>query len=141
MKIFFTLFTIILWFVSGPLVNAQIKSRKEEKVLEPQPVVMVTTKPSDKKMYLGDTEVMINPAAATTKAQQKLGLVDLNKIELYAKQEIAGENKIPAYQVTAEREAKLFGVFKAGVAEKVEINALNGPVSEVKTPWWSWLSF
>lgn len=99
----------------------------------------VTVSSVNKKMYLNDTEVRINPADAVMKIQQKTEMKP-SQIEIYSKSQPAGE-KVPTYRATTQRQARLFGLFNVKVEEKVEVNALDGSVSEVKTPWWSWLSF
>jgi hypothetical protein len=44
-----------------------------------------------------------------------------------------------AYEVQAERHAKLLGIFSMKMQVKTEVDAENGEVS-VKKPWWAFLA-
>ncbi len=94
------------------------------------------------KLSNGETrEVKIMPEVAAEKAREKLKLRacegDNNcSIEL---KEIGRIRKELAYEVQAQRHAKLLGMFRAKMKVRAQINAENGEV-RVQKPWWAFLA-
>ncbi len=90
-----------------------------------------------------NAEVKIMPETASETALERLRLKVCNeendcKIEL--KQVGQGEQAKLAYEVQAERHAKLFGLFRTKLQVRAQIDAENGEVIQTKKPWWAFLT-
>ncbi|MEM4336416.1 MAG: hypothetical protein QXG86_00220 [Candidatus Woesearchaeota archaeon] len=87
--------------------------------------------------------IKIMPDRASEIAIQRLRLrfcsVENNcQLEL---KEVADKGNVRAvYEVRAQKEAKIFGVFKKRMQLKAEINAENGEIIRTRTPWWAFLT-
>lgn len=79
-------------------------------------------------------EIKIMPETASTRAKEKLGELGFS-VELKE----AGTDKV-AYEVSAEKEGKIFGLFKAKGKVSMQVDAESGEVISVKKPWWSFLA-
>jgi hypothetical protein len=87
----------------------------------------------DEKVYINDKEVKVMPDTASEKAIATLQLKKEIEIELK-------DTGKPTYEITGEKEVKLFGLFKKGMSIKTEINAETGYIEKTKKPWWSFLA-
>lgn len=90
-----------------------------------------------------NAEVKIMPDTASEKAFERLRLKVCNEengctIEL--KQVGQGEEAKLAYEVQAERHAKLLGLFRTKLQVRAQIDAENGEVIQTKKPWWAFLT-
>jgi len=84
-----------------------------------------------------NSEVKIMPETASAKAIEKLGEVKNVKIEL--KQVGNGDTAKPAYQVSAQKEVKLLGMFKVKMTVNTQVNSETGEAVKMQKPWWSFL--
>ncbi|MEK6854600.1 MAG: hypothetical protein AABX73_00065, partial [Nanoarchaeota archaeon] len=50
-----------------------------------------------------------------------------------------GSDKV-AYEMTAEKEGKIFGLFRAKGKVMVLVNAETGEIEKLKRPWWAFLA-
>jgi hypothetical protein len=46
----------------------------------------------------------------------------------------------PVYEITGKKEVKVFGLFKAVMAIKSQVNAETGAIGKTEKPWWSFLA-
>lgn len=89
-------------------------------------------------LYLDTEKVAVTPAVAMETV--KLGTkAEISDVVLVNKDQ--GEDKVPVYEVSTAKEARLLGLFKVQVLEKVSVDGTTGSITETKKPWWSWLSF
>ncbi len=87
-------------------------------------------------------EVKIMPDEASEVALQRLRLrvcnADRNcSIEL---KEVGEREKQLAYELRAERQAKILGLFKKRMQVMSQVNAENGEIIRVQKPWWAFLA-
>lgn len=88
-------------------------------------------------------EVKIMPETASERAIERLRLKNCNesngcRIEL---KEVGNKERARvAYEVRAEKEAKVLGLFKKKMKVQVEIDAETGEVIKSKKPWWAFLA-
>ena len=90
-----------------------------------------------------DAEVKIMPDVASGRAIERLKLKVCsveNNCNLELKEVSKGESKRLAYEVRAEKDAKIFGLFKAKMRVETEIDAETGEVLGSKKPWWAFLA-
>ncbi len=90
-----------------------------------------------------NAEIKVMPDVASGKALEQLRLKNCTEdsgcsIEL--KEVGSGENVRAAYEVNAQKQSKVLGLFKAKMQVKAQIDAENGEVLKVNKPWWSFLA-
>ena len=96
--------------------DAQIGTRKEISYKE-------------NKIYFKDKEIKIMPDTASEQAIQALDLKNRTTIELK-------DTGKPSYEITGEREVRLFGFIKTRMSVKADVDAQTGKI-DTKKPWWS----
>jgi len=90
-----------------------------------------------------NAEIKIMPNTASKTALQKLRLKNCNEsnncsIEL---KEIKQNNKVQAaYEMQVQKHARILGIFQAKMQNKIQINAENGEIINIKKPWWAFLA-
>ena len=82
-------------------------------------------------------EIKIMPETASEKAIERLGELGFN---ITLKEVGQGENAKAVYNVEAEKQGKMLGLFKIKGKVSAEIDAETGEVIKVKKPWWSFLA-
>lgn len=96
------------------------------------------------------TEIKIMPNTASEKALERLRLkvcseennctIVLKEVALKRRiKNETGETRL-AYEVQAERHAKLLWLFRAKMRNRVQIDAETGEIIKVKKPWWAFLA-
>ncbi|UCD03946.1 MAG: hypothetical protein JSW73_05410 [Candidatus Woesearchaeota archaeon] len=90
-----------------------------------------------------NAEIKVMPNVASEKAIERLRLKACNSenncaIEL--KEVGSGQQVKAAYEVKAQKEAKILGLFKIRMRVQGQIDAENGEVIQIKKPWWSFLA-
>jgi len=63
-----------------------------------------------------------------------------NNCSIELKEVGSGDGAKLAYELRAEKQVKVFGLFKARMQERAQVDAENGEVVQVKKPWWSFLA-
>jgi len=110
---------------------------------------MVQEKVADKtqlKVQLSNgrnAEVKVMPNTASEKAIERLQLKVCsaeNNCQIELKEVGQGEQVRAAYEVHAEKDAKLFGLFKTKMQVQAQVDAENGEVIQSKKPWWAFLA-
>jgi len=81
-----------------------------------------------------NAEIKIMPETASARAIERLGELGFN----VSLKEV-GNDKV-AYELTAEKEGKMFGLFKVKGKVSVEVDAESGEVIKVKKPWWAFMA-
>ena len=87
-----------------------------------------------------EVKVMPSTASETALARLRLKVCSTdNNCTIELKQVGTGENSKVAYEVQAERHAKLLGLFATKMEVRAEVNAETGEV-KVGKPWWAFLA-
>lgn len=81
-----------------------------------------------------NVELKIMPETASARAVERLGQLNFT-VELKE----FGSDKI-AYELEAEKEGKILGLFKVKGKVSTQVNAETGEVIKVKKPWWVFLA-
>jgi len=88
-----------------------------------------------------NAEIKIMPDTASQTALQKLNLRNCSddcSIEL---KEVNLGNQVRAvYEVQAQRNSKVFGIFSARMQVQAQVDAETGEIIQVNEPWWSFLA-
>ena len=90
-----------------------------------------------------NAEIKVMPDTASQKAMQRLQLKvcsEDNGCSLELKEVGSGNQTRMAYEVQAEKQYRMLGIFKATGNNKVEVDAETGEVLSTKAPWWSFLA-
>ncbi len=85
------------------------------------------------KIYMKDREIKIMPDTASEKAIANLELKKNVTIEIK-------DTGKPVYEVSGEKDAKVFGFIKSKANVKTIIDAETGKILGVQKPWWSFLA-
>ncbi|GEM_PF-6670736 len=85
----------------------------------------------------GDVEVQIMPEQANQKLTQEIGE---GNYEAELKEEVIDGQKIAIYEITGEKEARLFGLFRIRARIISRVNAQSGEIININKPWWSFLA-
>lgn len=90
-----------------------------------------------------NAEVKVMPDRASEKALERLRLKACsaeNNCSIELKEVGKGEQAKLAYELQAERHAKLLGMFRAKMQVKAQVDAETGEIIRVKKPWWAFLA-
>lgn len=90
-----------------------------------------------------NAEIKVMPNTASEKAIERLRLKNCNpenNCTIQLKEVGSGKDKQLAYELQAERHAKILGLFQAKMQIKAQISAENGEVIRVGKPWWAFLA-
>lgn len=101
--------------------------------------VMLKTKLSNGK----DAEIKIMPDSASEKALERLRMKvcsEENGCQIELKEVGSGEQVRAAYEVRAQKESKVLGMFKTRMRVSAEVDAETGEVIDSKKPWWAFLA-
>lgn len=79
-------------------------------------------------------QIKVMPETASIRARERLGELGFN----VSLKEV-GNDKV-AYEVSAEKEGKIFGLFNAKGKVSAMVDAETGDVISVKKPWWAFLA-
>ena len=90
-----------------------------------------------------NAQVKVMPDAASDKALERLQLKFCsqdNNCQIQLK-EVGDKNQLRlAYELNAEKQSKVFGLFKAKMQVQAQIDAETGEVIKSKKPWWAFLA-
>lgn len=90
-----------------------------------------------------DAEIKVMPNTASEKAIERLRLKNCaaeNGCTIELKEVGSGEQAKAAYEVKAQKESKVLGLFKAKMEVRAQIDAENGEVIKMNKPWWAFLA-
>ncbi len=90
-----------------------------------------------------NAEVKVMPNVASEKALERLRLKNCVETEgcmIELKEVGSGENSRLAYEVERERDSRVFGLFKARMKVRAQVDAESGEVIKVGKPWWAFLA-
>ena len=90
-----------------------------------------------------NAEVKIMPNTASEKALERLRLkncVEADGCMIELKEVGSGEKVKLAYEVERERDSRVFGLFKARMEVRAQVDAESGEVIRVDKPWWAFLA-
>ena len=90
-----------------------------------------------------NAEVKIMPDAASAQAMQQLQLnvcSEENNCQIELKEFAQGNQIKAAYEVQAQKQAKVFGIFGTQMNVRAQIDAETGELLSKKKPWWSFLA-
>ena len=89
------------------------------------------------------SEIKIMPDTASETALQKLRLKNCdesNNCTIELKEVAQGKELKAAYEIKAQRQSKVLGMFQAEMQVRAQIDAENGEVIRTKKPWWAFLA-
>ena len=90
-----------------------------------------------------NAEVKVMPDTASEKALERLRLrvcSEENQCQIELKEVGKGEQVRAAYEVQAQRQSKVLGLFKAQMRVQAQVDAENGEVIRTKKPWWAFMA-
>ena len=90
-----------------------------------------------------NAEIKVMPNAASETALQRLRLrtcTEDRNCSIELKQVGEGEQARLAYEVQAQRQSKVFGLFNSKMQVRAQVDAENGEVIRVRKPWWAFLA-
>ncbi len=90
-----------------------------------------------------DSEVKVMPDTASEKALERLRLKacsEENGCQIELKEVGLGEQVRAVYEIQAQKEAKIFGLFKTRMQVKAQVDAENGEIIRTQKPWWAFLA-
>ena len=90
-----------------------------------------------------DPKIKILPEVASQRARERLGDLGFNITLKEVGVPIQGDKVSPTkfiYYAVAEKQGKLFGIFKVKASVSADIDAETGTVSNIKKPWWAFLA-
>ena len=88
-------------------------------------------------------EIKVMPNTASQKAIERLRLKvcnSENNCSIELKEVGKGEQVKAAYEVQAQKESKVLGLFKAKMQVQAQVDAETGEVIQSKKPWWAFLA-
>jgi hypothetical protein len=90
-----------------------------------------------------EVEVKIMPDTVSQRALERLRLkncVEAEGCTIELKEVGSGEEVKLAYELKRERESKVFGLFKAKMQVRAQVDAETGDVIRTHKPWWAFLA-
>lgn len=90
-----------------------------------------------------NAEIKIMPNTASEKAIERLRLKvcsSENNCVIELKEVGNGEQVKAAYEIQAQKEARILGLFKTRMKVQAQVNAETGEVIQAKKPWWAFLA-
>jgi len=79
-------------------------------------------------------EIKVMPETASERAIERLG-----QLNFTIKLKEVGNNQT-AYELTSEKEGKMFGLFKIRGNVSIQVDAETGKVLKIRKPWWAFLA-
>ena len=90
-----------------------------------------------------NAEIKVMPDSAAQKAQERLRLKVCsaeNGCTLELKEVGSGDQIRAAYEVQAQKQSKLLGLFSKKMQVRAQVDAESGEVIQAKKPWWAFLA-
>ncbi|MFC1741465.1 hypothetical protein ACFL3V_02935 [Nanoarchaeota archaeon] len=90
-----------------------------------------------------NAEIKVMPDTASEKARERLRLRVCsaeNGCSIELKEVSSGNEVRAAYEVQAQKESKLLGLFKKKMQVQAQVDAENGEIIRTKKPWWAFLA-
>lgn len=90
-----------------------------------------------------NAEIKIMPDVASERARERLQLKvcsEENGCSIELKEVGKGEQVRAAYEVKAQKEAKVLGLFRTRMRVTSQVDAENGEVIKANKPWWAFLA-
>lgn len=88
-----------------------------------------------------NSEIKVMPNTASEKALEVLrAKCDERNCSIELKEVGQGNQTRAAYQVHAEKETKVLGLFKTRMRVEAQVDAETGEVMQTKKPWWAFLA-
>jgi len=90
-----------------------------------------------------NAEIKVMPDTASEKAIERLqlkGCTEEGGCSIELKEVGKGDAVRAAYEVQAQKESRVLGIFKAQMQVKAQIDAETGEVISAKKPWWAFLA-
>lgn len=90
-----------------------------------------------------NAEIKIMPETASETALSRLRLKvcnESNNCTIQLKEVGTGNETRPTYEMQIERHARILGIFRAKVQNKIQVDAETGDVLDIKKPWWTFIA-
>ena len=91
-----------------------------------------------------EVDLNIMPDVAVKSAINRMGIEGCDSVSACAielKEVSVGNVLKAAYEVQAEKEIKVLGLFRAKMQVRTEVDSASGEIIRVRKPWWSFLTF
>jgi len=88
-------------------------------------------------------EIKIMPDTASEKALERLRMKvcsEENSCQIELKEVGQGEEVRATYELKAQKQARLFGIFGTKMQVEAQVSAENGEIIRAKKPWWAFLA-
>jgi hypothetical protein len=98
------------------------------------------------RMYAGlsngrNAEIKVMPDTASETALQRLRLRNCDENCTIELREVGvGNRTMAAYEVRAQRNSRVFGLFRARMNVQAQVDAETGEIIQVRKPWWAFLA-
>ncbi len=90
-----------------------------------------------------NAEIKVMPKTASERALERLRIKACSNetgCQIELKEVGSGNQTRAAYEVQAQKEAKVLGLFRARMQVSAQVDAENGEVIRAKKPWWAFLA-
>jgi len=89
-----------------------------------------------------NAEIKVMPDTASERARERLQLKVCapENCQIELKEVGQGEQTRAAYEVQAQKQVKVLGLFKKQMQVQAQVDAENGEVIRTKKPWWAFLA-
>jgi hypothetical protein len=90
-----------------------------------------------------NAEIKVMPDTASETALNRLRLKvcsEENECVIELKEVGSGEKTKLAYELKTQRNARVFGLFRARMEVKAQVDAETGEIARVRKPWWAFLA-
>ena len=90
-----------------------------------------------------NAEIKVMPNTASERALERLRLKVCSEeqgCQIEIKEVGSREQTKLAYELKTQRQARVFGLFKAQMQVQAQVDAENGEIIRVKKPWWAFLA-
>jgi len=87
--------------------------------------------------------IKVMPSTASATAIARLGIKNCNESEgctIILKETGTGNQTKATYEVKAEKQARVLGLFKTKMLVEAQVDAETGDVIQTKKPWWAFLA-
>lgn len=90
-----------------------------------------------------NSEINVMPGTASERAMERLRLKvcsEENNCQIELKEVGQGEQVKAAYEVRAQKQSKVLGLFRARMQVQAQVDAETGEMLQVRKPWWAFLA-
>lgn len=120
-----------------------IEASSSLEIIQEQDQIQNRTKLKTQLSNGENAEIKVMPNTASDRAIERLQLKNCNSennCSVQLKEVGTGEQVRAAYEVKAEKEAKILALFRTRMEVMAQIDAETGEIIQAKKPWWAFLA-